>query len=280
MKSKQDNLDKMTNTESETVWFGYQRLTNTEKNKQVRSVFQTVAQRYDLMNDLMSFGLQRIWKAALIDWLNPRPGEVLLDIAGGTGDIAMGWLKRANRRMQGVNPSQKSMFSARAIICDLTLDMLQVGQDRALDCGLYMDTDHNGSLNWVCGNAEKLPFASNGADAYSIAFGLRNVARRMTALDEAYRVLKPGGRFACLEFSPQILPSLARLYDLYSFQLLPNLGQLVVGDAAAYRYLAESIRTFPNSEKFHAELASAGFVRLSHRPMSGGIVMLHTGWHL
>ena len=250
-----------------TVPFGFRRVRSVEKAPLVRGVFDRVATRYDLMNDLMSGGVHRLWKATMIDWLAPRPGMALLDVAGGTGDIAFRFLERIG--LPDSDPERTA-----AIVCDVNQSMLSVGRDRALDRG------HLGGLRWVCGNAEALPIADASFDAYTIAFGLRNVTNHARALAEARRVLRPGGRFLCLEFSRVALPLLAPLYDLYSFRLLPALGQAMTGDGDAYRYLVESIRRFPPQEALAAMIAEAGLDRVKFRNLSGGICALHSAWRL
>ncbi len=239
------------------VPFGFERLDSAEHARRVRGVFASVARRYDLMNDLMSGGLHRLWKMAMIDWLEPRPGWTIIDIAGGTGDIALGILARAE---------------AEVIVCDPGFEMLEAGVDRALDRGRVPD------IRFVAGRAEALPFPSGTADACTISFGLRNVSDRAAALAEARRVLRPGGRFLCLEFSRLAAPALRPLYDIYSFQVLPRLGAAVAGDADSYRYLAESIRTFPDQETLAAELRAAGFGAVDYRNLSVGIAALHSAW--
>ncbi len=241
--------------------FGYRRVKAEEKARLVRQVFDSVVDRYDVMNDLMSGGIHRLWKAQLIDWLTPRPGQRLLDVAGGTGDIALRFLARAGS-------------TASVVVCDVNENMLQRGRDRAIDAGRLS------GIAWLCGDAESLPIRSASVDAYTIAFGLRNVTRIPEALREARRVLRPGGRFLCLEFSPVETPVLRQVYDLYSFAVLPLLGQIVTGNRDAYRYLAESIRRFP----FQAELArlieEAGLERVRFRNLTGGIAALHSAWRL
>jgi demethylmenaquinone methyltransferase/2-methoxy-6-polyprenyl-1,4-benzoquinol methylase len=246
-----------------TASFGFRDVEAAAKPGLVKAVFDGVATRYDLMNDLMSGGLHRLWKAALVDWLAPRPGERLLDVAGGTGDVAT---RLAERRGAACTPP--------VTVCDINLAMLNQGRDRMIDRGRLS------GLVWVAGDAENLPFADATFDAYSIAFGLRNVTRIDRALAEARRVLKPGGRFACLEFSRVVVPGLDRLYDLYSFAVLPRLGAAVAGDGDAYRYLAESIRRFPAQERLAGMMAAAGFAQTAFRNLSGGIVALHTGWRV
>jgi demethylmenaquinone methyltransferase / 2-methoxy-6-polyprenyl-1,4-benzoquinol methylase len=244
--------------------FGYRRVNAEEKPHLVRAVFDSVAARYDLMNDLMSGGIHRLWKGELIDRLNPRPGETLLDIAGGTGDIALRCLDRLASKGAG----------GSAIVCDLTPAMLTIGRDRALDRGVLRGID------WVVGDAERLPIRTGGVDAITIAFGLRNVTHIDAALAEVRRVLKPGGRFFCLEFSHVALPVLARLYDLYSFHVLPLMGQVVTGDRAAYQYLVESIRRFPAQEELAERMRGAGLESVKVRSLTGGIAAIHSGWRL
>ncbi|MCW5731153.1 MAG: bifunctional demethylmenaquinone methyltransferase/2-methoxy-6-polyprenyl-1,4-benzoquinol methylase UbiE [Alphaproteobacteria bacterium] len=248
--------------EDEHADFGFQDVPKAEKARLVREVFDRVASRYDLMNDLMSGGVHRLWKSALIDWLAPRPGMRLLDVAGGTGDIALRFLERAGTAMVPVT------------VCDINHQMLRVGRDRALDRGIVAEID------WLCGDAERLPFADRSFDAYTIAFGIRNVTGIERALAEARRVLRPGGRFLCLEFSQVALPGLGQLYEVYSFELVPRLGRLVAGDEAAYRYLVESIRRFPDQERFAAMIEAAGLGQVKWRNLSGGIAALHSAWRI
>lgn len=243
-----------------TASFGYREVPREAKEPLVRQVFDSVAGRYDVMNDLMSLGIHRLWKAALIDLVRPRAGQALLDVAGGTGDIAFRLRDRAPKCVVSV--------------CDINEQMVSVGRDRAIDAG-RLD-----GIDWVVGNAEQLPFASSRFDAFTIAFGLRNVTDIDAALAEARRVLKPGGRFFCLEFSHVVLPALARLYDRYSFAVLPWLGGVVAGDRPAYQYLVESIRRFPAQDALCARLAAAGLERAQYRNMTGGVVAIHSGWRL
>ena len=250
-----------------TTHFGFEEVAETEKAGRVRGVFESVANRYDLMNDLMSGGVHRLWKAAMIDWLNPRPGMRLLDVAGGTGDIAFRVTERLGKAQPGSIPGS-------IIVCDLTPDMLSVGRNRALDRGIVS------GIHWLAGDAEALPLPERCVNAYTIAFGLRNVTHIEQALAEARRVLKPGGRFLCLEFSRVVLPLLAELYDLYSFRMLPVLGAAVTGDRAAYQYLAESIRRFPAQEELAAMMTSAGLGQVRYRNLTGGIAALHSAWRL
>ena len=252
----------------ETVSFGFREVEPEEKTALVRSVFSSVAQRYDIMNDAMSGGLHRLWKRAMIDWLRPRPGMRVLDVAGGTGDIACRILDRANLGLSAC------ATPARVSVCDINQEMVRVGRDRAVDRA-RLD-----NLDWICGNGEALPFADKSFDAYTIAFGIRNVTDIDAALHEARRVLKPGGRFLCLEFSTLERDSLKRLYDLYSMEVVPRLGQAIAGDADSYRYLVESIRRFPDRDAFAEMIAAAGLGRVDHRAMSGGIVALHSAWRI
>lgn len=253
----------------ERASFGFESIPAAEKAGRVREVFEGVAERYDLMNDLMSGGIHRLWKAAFIDWLDPRPGIRLLDVAGGTGDIAF----RVLDRLDSLGPVADAPAS-EVIVCDLTPDMLRVGQDRAIDRG------HLGGLEWLCGDAQALPLPDRSVTAYSIAFGLRNVTDIDMALREARRVLKPGGRFLCLEFSQVVLPVLDRLYDLYSFEFLPRLGAAVTGDRPAYQYLVESIRRFPAQDELVERLTAAGLERARYRNLTGGIAAMHAAWRL
>jgi demethylmenaquinone methyltransferase/2-methoxy-6-polyprenyl-1,4-benzoquinol methylase len=243
------------------AWFGFRRVEAEEKPALVRGVFERVAGRYDLMNDLMSGGIHRLWKADLIDWLSPRPGEILLDVAGGTGDIAFRYLEKTGK-------------GGQAIVCDLTPAMLRVGRDRAIDRGIVAGID------WLAGDAQNLPLKDRSVDAFTIAFGLRNVTDIDRALGEARRVLKPGGRFICLEFSQVVLPLLKQLYDLYSFRVLPWMGRIVAGDKDSYVYLVESIRRFPGQAALVERLKAAGFGRAGYRNLSGGIAALHTAWRI
>jgi demethylmenaquinone methyltransferase/2-methoxy-6-polyprenyl-1,4-benzoquinol methylase len=244
--------------------FGFATVPLEEKQRRVDDVFRTVARRYDLMNDLMSGGLHRAWKDALVTAIDPPKNDLpfeLLDVAGGTGDIAFRVIAAGGA-------------GTRATVVDVNEDMLAVGRERAAERAL------DDAVEFVAGNAEALPVADRRYDACSIAFGIRNVPRIEHALAEAFRVLRLGGRFVCLEFSSVDVPGLDALYELYSFNLIPALGRAVVGDAEPYRYLVESIRRFPKPEPFAAMLRAAGFRRVSHQRMSGGIVALHAGWRL
>ena len=250
-----------------TTHFGYETVPKDAKAGRVRAVFDAVATRYDLMNDLMSGGVHRLWKDAMVDWLAPQPGWRVLDMAGGTVDIAFRILDRMNKR----SPSD---FNGDIVVCDINHAMIERGRDRAIDKG------HLHGLEWMTGDAERLPFPDNYFDAFTIAFGLRNVTAIDDALSEARRVLVPGGRFLCLEFSHVTEPMLAALYDRYSFSILPRLGQMVAGNDDAYRYLAESIRRFPDQDELAAMMGEAGFEQVSFRNLSGGIAAVHSGWRL
>lgn len=252
----------------ESRWFGFRPVEPDRKASMVRQVFDSVAPRYDLMNDLMSMGVHRLWKAALIRQMDPRPGQVLVDVAGGTGDVAFAFLERSNRNL---SPGQTP---ARAVVCDINTSMMAVGRDKAIDRGRLEN------LDWLTGDAEKLPLPDSCADVYTISFGLRNVTRMDAALAEARRVLRPGGRFFCLEFSKVVLPVLDRLYDLYSFQVLPRLGQLVAGDRESYAYLVESIRRFPDQDTLARRMEQAGLQHVRWRNLSGGIAAVHSGWRI
>ncbi|MEX0921530.1 MAG: bifunctional demethylmenaquinone methyltransferase/2-methoxy-6-polyprenyl-1,4-benzoquinol methylase UbiE [Rhodovibrionaceae bacterium] len=250
---------------SGTASFGYREVPEDEKSPLVRGVFSSVAGRYDLMNDLMSGGVHRLWKAEMVAWLRPEAGMALLDVAGGTGDIAFRVLDKAKKAGEK---------GATATVCDITESMLRVGRDRAIDQGRLT------GLAWVCGDAEKLPFPDRSFDAYTIAFGLRNVTHTEAALAEARRVLKPGGRFLCLEFSRVVLPLLSELYDLYSFRVLPALGQAVARDRESYQYLVESIRRFPPQDELISLIEAAGLEQAGYRNLTGGVAALHSAWRL
>ena len=241
--------------------FGYRDVPAGEKAGLVRRVFESVAPRYDLMNDLMSGGVHRLWKNTLIDVVNPRPGERFLDVAGGTGDIAFRLVRRQGER-------------ADVTVCDINQAMLAVGRDRTIDRGIVT------GLDWVTGDAESLPFEDRAFDGYTIAFGLRNVTDIDKALAEAHRVLKPGGRFCCLEFSKVTSAPVGRAYDAYSSRALPFFGRVVAGDAEAYRYLHESIRRFPAQRELARRMREAGFANVAWRDMTLGVVALHSGWRV
>ncbi len=244
-----------------TASFGYRDVPKAEKAGMVREVFESVAPRYDLMNDLMSGGMHRLWKNTLVDVVNPRPGEKLLDVAGGTGDVAFRLLQRQGDR-------------ADVTVCDINAAMLSVGRDRAIDRGFLR------GLTWTTGDAEKLPFPDRSFDAYTIAFGLRNVTDIDQALREAYRVLKPGGRYFCLEFSKVTSAPVARIYDTYSERALPFFGRIIARDADSYRYLHESIRRFPPQRELAERMRNVGFSHVTWRNMTFGVVALHSGWRI
>ncbi|MGL4309473.1 MAG: bifunctional demethylmenaquinone methyltransferase/2-methoxy-6-polyprenyl-1,4-benzoquinol methylase UbiE [Paracoccaceae bacterium] len=243
-----------------TTHFGFQTVAEGEKAGMVHGVFSRVASKYDVMNDLMSGGVHRLWKDAMMDWLAPRPGQRLLDVAGGTGDIAFRFLKRAP--------------GAQATVCDMTESMLIEGQKRAEAERLAA------SLDWVVGDAMALPFADSSFDVYTISFGIRNVTRIADALSEAFRVLRPGGRLMVLEFSQLPNPAMQWAYDRYSFKVIPVMGQIVAGDRDSYQYLVESIRKFPDQERFAQMIREAGFGQVKYRNLTMGVAALHSGWKL
>lgn len=244
--------------------FGFRSVRPEERQGLVNQVFATVAERYDLMNDLMSGGLHRLWKDDLVTMLNPPRSDQpfgLIDVAGGTADVALKFVRAGGR-------------GCRAVVCDISEEMLQVGQRKVA----AEHREHQISL--VQGNAEALPFADRSFEGYTIAFGIRNVTRIDQALREAHRVLKPGGHFLCLEFSECQVPILDRLYDLHSFEVIPRLGRVAGGSEDSYRYLVESIRKFPNQEAFAAKIRAAGFANVSYRNLTGGIAAIHSGWRI
>jgi ubiquinone/menaquinone biosynthesis methyltransferase len=260
--------DKLNHTEAcedsqaEQTYFGYRAVTPTEKTSLVASVFTRVANRYDLMNDLMSGGIHRLWKNELIHMVRPRPGMHLLDMAGGTGDIAFRFLEASKD------------FSVQVTVCDYNADMLAEGRKRAINQGIIEE------IEWITADASAPPFADNSFDAYTISFGLRNVTDIAAALKEAYRILKPGGQFLCLEFSKVTSPILAKLYESYSFHVIPRLGQIVVNDKESYQYLVESITQFPDQETLREMIEQAGFQSVSYRNMTYGVVAIHAGLKL
>ncbi|MDZ7711306.1 MAG: bifunctional demethylmenaquinone methyltransferase/2-methoxy-6-polyprenyl-1,4-benzoquinol methylase UbiE [Roseovarius sp.] len=243
-----------------TTHFGFQDVPESEKAGRVRGVFGSVASKYDVMNDAMSFGIHRIWKDAMMDWLAPRAGQRLLDVAGGTGDIAFRFLKRAGH--------------GHATVLDLTEPMLVEGRKRAEAEAMAQ------SLDWVVGDAMALPFDDASFDVYTISFGIRNVTRPEAALSEAYRVLRPGGRLMVLEFSQIPNELMQKVYDLYSFNIIPRLGQVIANDRDSYQYLVESIRRFPDQETFLEMVRAAGFGNARYRNLSMGIAALHSGWKI
>ena len=243
-----------------TTHFGFQEVPESEKAGRVRGVFGSVASRYDVMNDAMSMGIHRIWKDAMMDWLAPRRGQRLLDVAGGTGDISFRFLRRAGY--------------GQATVLDLTEPMLVEGRKRAEAEALAE------SLDWVVGDAMALPFEDNTFDVYTISFGIRNVTRPQDALNEAFRVLRPGGRLMVLEFSQIPNDLMQKVYDLYSFNIIPRLGQVIANDRDSYQYLVESIRRFPDQETFLQMVRDAGFGNAKYRNLSMGIACLHSGWKI
>lgn len=253
----------MSDIEQSNASFGFRDVPEGEKKGLVGGVFTSVANRYDLMNDLMSAGVHRLWKDAFVDWLNPQPGMRVLDVAGGTGDIAVRIAKRARARGG----------DAEIVICDINPAMLEAGLKRA-------DVLEAGNIRWVCGDGESVPIPDACMDAFTIAFGIRNVTHIDRVLTEARRVLRPGGRFLCLEFSKVEAPILDSIYDRYSFSVLPRLGEFVAGDGEAYRYLVESIRRFPPQAKFAKMIADAGLSQVKVRNLSGGIAAMHSAWRI
>ena len=250
----------MTNQpKNEWIDFGFETVPVNEKQSRVADVFSSVASSYDIMNDLMSGGVHRLWKDALMDWLAPRKGQVLIDLAGGTGDIALRFLKRGGSHVH---------------VVDINPDMISAGKKRR-DIKAYSN-----QLDWTVASAEDIPLQTGTAERVTISFGLRNVTNRDMALREAFRVLKPGGRFCCLEFSTVQNATFSKLYDLWSFNALPQLGRMVARDEAAYRYLAESIRTFPAQHDLARMMSEAGFVQVRFRNLSNGIAAIHSGWKL
>ena len=250
----------MQNNAEQTTHFGFETVPEAEKAKKVQGVFTSVASKYDVMNDVMSLGIHRIWKEAMMDWLAPRPSQKLLDVAGGTGDISFKFLKRAG--------------SGHATVLDITENMLIEGRKRA-EANQVLD-----SLNWVVGDAMALPFADSSFDVYTISFGIRNVTRPQEALNEAFRVLRPGGRLMVLEFSQIPVPLAQKAYDFYSFNVIPRMGKLIANDRDSYQYLIESIRKFPNQETFLSMVRQAGFENANYRNLSLGIAALHSGWKI
>ncbi|XP_063615782.1 2-methoxy-6-polyprenyl-1,4-benzoquinol methylase, mitochondrial-like [Penaeus indicus] len=271
-------------TEKETH-FGFENVPENKKAEKVHEVFENVAEKYDVMNDLMSGGIHRIWKDLFIARINPRPNTKLLDVAGGTGDIAFRFIKHIEQAKRGstVVPSDVSesdlgekdsqRLPYEVVVCDISQGMLDVGQKRAAALGYS-------GLSWICGDAQKLPFPDDHFDCYTIAFGIRNVVDLEKALSEAYRVLKPGGRFVCLEFSEVKNPTVRWMYDRYSFGVIPVMGQVVAGDWKSYQYLVESIRKFPDQETFKEMIEDAGFRRVTYENLTFGVTAIHSGFKI
>jgi demethylmenaquinone methyltransferase/2-methoxy-6-polyprenyl-1,4-benzoquinol methylase len=250
----------MSDKKENTTHFGFETILEKDKAEKVQGVFSSVASKYDVMNDFMSLGIHRFWKDAMMDWLAPRGGQLLLDVAGGTGDISFRFLKRAR--------------NAHATVLDLTEPMLAEGRKRAATAGI------SDQLDWVVGDAMALPFEDQTFDVYTISFGIRNVTNPKKALAEAYRVLKPGGRIMVLEFSHIPNDLLQWCYDKYSFNVIPRLGQIIARDRSSYQYLVESIRNFPNQEKFLNLVNEAGFENTKYRNLTMGVACLHSGWKI
>ena len=246
-------------SDKKTTHFGYTEVPTHEKSRRVADVFHSVAPKYDLMNDLMSGGLHRLWKRFTIDAANLRPGQTVLDVASGTGDLAKALAKKVGTK-------------GKVVMTDINPAMLQIGRDRLTDAGLV------GNIECIEADAEKLPFASNDFDCVTIAFGLRNVTDKLAALKSMYRVLKPGGKLLILEFSHPPGTLLNKLYDFYSFNVIPRLGQLISRDRESYQYLVESIRMHPNQETLKSMMVEAGFEDVTYVNLTGGIVALHTGY--
>ncbi|XP_034955023.1 2-methoxy-6-polyprenyl-1,4-benzoquinol methylase, mitochondrial [Zootoca vivipara] len=281
-------------TDGETH-FGFQTVSESEKSEKVYQVFENVAKKYDLMNDSMSLGIHRLWKDNLLHQMNPYPGSQLLDVAGGTGDIAFRFInyvrsQRERRVQQQLRSHQnlsyeeitklyheeehQSLGGSHVVVCDINKEMLKVGKKKSQRLG------YSQGLSWVLGDAEELPFNNDSFDIYTIAFGIRNVTHIDQALQEAYRVLKPGGRFLCLEFSHVNNSFISSLYDLYSFQVIPVLGEVIAGDWKSYQYLVESIRRFPSQVEFKEMIEDAGFLKVDYQNLGSGIVAIHSGFKL
>jgi 2-methoxy-6-polyprenyl-1,4-benzoquinol methylase len=262
--------DSSKSTTNTTTHFGYQTVDESEKEERVAQVFHQVAEKYDLMNDFMSIGVHRLWKNHFIHVLQPSADTHLLDVAGGTGDIAFRFLDAARNASNG-----SDLYEANVTVLDVNQSMLDVGKQRALNAG-YLETE----CRWVCANAESLPFEDNSFDAYTIAFGIRNCTHIDRVLAEAFRVLKPGGRFMCLEFSHVQNPVIGAAYHSFSFDVIPVIGQMVAGDRDSYQYLVESIRKFPAQAVFGQMIRDAGFKRVEWEDLTFGIAAIHSGWKL
>lgn len=245
----------------ESEWFGETAVSPSEKTEKVLGVFHSVAKNYNIMNDVMSLGIHRMWKDRFVELINPKAGLSYLDVAGGTGDIAF----RIHKRIKA---------QPDVTVCDINTSMLSVGRDEALNKGII------DGIEWVTGNAESLPLPDNSKDVYTIAFGLRNVTHIDNALKEAHRVLRPGGRFYCLEFSHLPDPAMQKIYDSYSYNLIPKMGEIVAKDADSYQYLVESIRKFPKQDALVRRIEAAGFDKAGYKNLSCGIAAMHWGWKL
>lgn len=253
--------------ENEEVYFGFEKVSPNEKKHRVNRVFSNVASKYDIMNDLMSVGIHRIWKKIFIDTLNPLPATRLLDMAGGTGDIAFGFLDHIKKHY----PAD---FNSKVTVCDINPEMLEEGRKKAQSIGL----DDPRLIEWVHGDAQSLSFQDNTFDAYTIAFGMRNVVDIRKALQESYRVLKPGGIFLCMEFSKVNTPVVSDFYEWYSFNIIPVMGELVAGDWKSYQYLVESIRKFPDQKDFKEMICNAGFCQADYKNLTLGVAAIHWGY--
>lgn len=245
---------------SDKTFFGFKEIDKNKKEAMVKGVFSSVAPKYDIMNDLMSFGIHRLWKDRMIKELNPKKDGRLLDVAGGTGDIAFRFLKSADK--------------GSVTVCDINNEMLLQGQKNAIDRNILKN------IEWVCGNAEKLPFKDDSYDYYTIAFGIRNVTNIDKALKEAFRILKPGGKFVCLEFSNVNNAVFSKIYNFFSFNVIPQIGKIVMDDKDSYQYLVESIKKFPKQENFKKMIEEAGFDKVKYTNMTDGVVAIHTGWKI
>lgn len=260
--------------EEKSSHFGFQAVSEKDKTQKVYRVFENVASSYDKMNDVMSFGIHRLWKDRLVRVLNPPAGTKLLDVAGGTGDIAFRFLNHVKSKKLPQSKVKSGSTDSHVTVCDINKAMLDVGQKRA------QTFHHFSGISWIQGNAEELPLSSGSFDAYTIAFGIRNVTRMEKALSEAYRVLAPGGRFLCLEFSEVQNSLLARAYERYSFDMIPVMGHIIAGDWESYQYLVESIRQFPDQEEFAEMIENAGFSNVTYENLSFGIAAIHCGFKL
>ena len=260
----------MSDTGEKTTTFGFETVSEAEKVSRVDGVFRSVAEQYDIMNDVMSAGVHRLWKHDVMNKVNPQPGEVLVDVAGGTGELGRAFIELADKAGNRRGNDRR----ARAVICDINDAMLAAGEKRD-DSRALEDR-----LTWVCGDGQNLPLPDNSADALTVSFGIRNFGDRIEGLRDFKRVLKPGGRLAILEFSHMTAPMLQKAYDAYSFNFIPKMGAMIAGDSDSYRYLVESIRQFPKADEFKAEIESAGFKNVSVTTYTGGIAALHFGWNV